>query len=199
MKYLYQFWQFWPIFTSWRLPACILSGVWKDVERLGMIQIFTHLHKMASKCHCVFAVVTFVCTCVYFAILAEMEFIEKNVKLNELRTGIPMSTKALFVPLFGTLSVIKGECFTHVARQLLASPAMSWLMPCARDPSRLGPAGSLEMYWDGCARVSSDSCNQLLNQDRLSLEHTLTIIDSYWCGRNRDWPSMTDWEWRNEK
>ena len=32
-----------------------------------------------------------------------------------------------------------------VARQLLASPAMSWLMPCARDPSRLGPAGSLEM------------------------------------------------------
>ena len=26
--------------------------------------------------------------------LAQMEFIEKNVKLNELRTGIPMSTKA---------------------------------------------------------------------------------------------------------
>lgn len=93
----------------------------------GFLQTLTRMWKdwgwskssMASKCGCVFAVLTFVCTCLYFAILAEMEFIEKNVKLNELRTGIPMSTKALFARLFWTFwnilepflekSFIKGE------------------------------------------------------------------------------------------
>ena len=95
------------IFT-WRLPANTDS----NVERLG-IQIFNGLQ--VWLCLCCFDL----CLCLYFAILAEMEFIEKNVKLNELRTGIPMSTKALFARLFWTFwnilepflekSFIKGE------------------------------------------------------------------------------------------
>ena len=89
-----------------------LTRMWKDVERLG-IQIFNGLQ--VWLCLCCFDL----CLCLYFAILAEMEFIEKNVKLNELRTGIPMSTKALFARLFWTFwnilepflekSFIKGE------------------------------------------------------------------------------------------